>query len=280
MKKITALLVLALTALILAACGSGGEESGAEGNRKITLGISGSDTTIWDFVADKAEKEGIDLEIVTFSDYVAPNIALAEGELDLNAFQTISYFDEFVAEHKIDIVPIGSTVIAPMGLYSDKYKSIEELPEGAQIALPNEATNMGRGLLLLQEAGLIKLSDDAGLTGTAEDIIENPKNIELVPMVSGQTPRAMADVAASIINNGIAVDAGLNPTEDPIARESNTAKPYINLIAASKENADDPDYLKIVELYQQEDTKEFIIEHTKGAQIPTFIPVEELVDYQ
>jgi D-methionine transport system substrate-binding protein len=279
MKKITALLLLAITALVLAACG-GGDDTGSGGNRKITLGISGSDTTIWDYVADKAEKEGIDLEIVTFSDYVAPNMALAEGELDLNAFQTISYFDEFVAEHKIDIVPIGSTVIAPMGLYSEKYKSIDELPQGAQIALPNEATNMGRGLLLLQEAGLIKLSDDAGLTGTAEDIIENPKNIELVPMISGQTPRAMADVAASIINNGIAVDAGLNPTEDPIARESATAKPYINLIAASKENADDPDYLKIVELYQQEDTKDFIIEHTKGAQIPTFVPVEELVDYQ
>ncbi|PSL34287.1 D-methionine transport system substrate-binding protein [Planomicrobium soli] len=279
MKKITALLLLALTVLILAACGNS-DESGAEGNRKVTLGISGSDTTIWDYVAEKAEKEGIDLEIVTFSDYVAPNIALGEGELDLNAFQTISYFDEFVAEHKLDIVPIGSTVIAPMGLYSDKYESLEELPEGAQIALPNEATNMGRGLLLLQEAGLIELSEDAGLTGTAKDITKNPKNIELVPMISGQTPRAMADVAASIINNGIAVDAGLNPTEDPIARESATAKPYINLIAASKENADDPDFLKIVELYQQDDTKDFIIEHTKGAQIPTFVSVEELVDYQ
>lgn len=279
MKKITFLLLLAVLALLLAACGGGDEES-ADGNRKITLGISGSDTTIWDYIGEKAAKEGIDLEIVTFSDYVAPNMALAEGELDLNAFQTISYFDEFVAEHKLDIVPIGSTVIAPMGLYSDKYKSTDELPDGAQIALPNEATNMGRGLLLLQEAGLIKLSEDAGLTGTEDDIIENPKNIELVPMISGQTPRAMADVAASIINNGVAVDAGLNPTEDPIARESNTAKPYINLIAASKENADDPDFLKIVELYQQDDTKEFIIEHTKGAQIPTFVPVEELVDYQ
>lgn len=279
MKKITSLLLLALLALLLAACGGGDEES-ADGNRKVTLGISGSDTTIWDYIADKAEKEGIDIEIVTFSDYVAPNMALAEGELDLNAFQTISYFDEFVGEHNIDIVPIGSTVIAPMGLYSEKYESLDELPEGAQIALPNEATNMGRGLLLLQEAGLIKLSEDAGLTGTAEDIIENPKNIELVPMISGQTPRAMPDVAASIINNGVAVDAGLNPTEDPIARESETAEPYINLIAASKENADDPDFLKIVELYQQEDTADFITEYSKGAQIPTFVPVEDLVDYQ
>jgi D-methionine transport system substrate-binding protein len=278
MKKMTLTVLFALLALVLAACGD--DASGEEGNRKVTLGISGSDTSIWDFVAEKAEKEGIDLEIITFSDYVAPNLALAEGELDLNAFQTISYFDEFVAEHNIDIVPIGSTVIAPMGLYSDKYKSIDELPDGAQIAVPNEATNMGRALLLLQEAGLIKLSDDAGLTGTADDIIENPKNIEIMPMVSGHTPRAMPDVAGSIINNGVAVDAGLNPTEDPIAAESDTATPYINLIAASAENAEDEDFLKIVELYQQDDTADFIIEHTKGASIPTFIPVEELVDYQ
>lgn len=278
MKKTLTLLLLTLLALALAACGNNTE--GADGQRKISLGISGSDTTIWDFIAEKAAEEGIELEIITFSDYVAPNIALAEGELDLNAFQTISYFDEFVGEHNIDIVPIGSTVIAPMGLYSEKYESIDDLPDGAQIAVPNEATNMGRALLLLQEAGLITLSDDAGLTGTADHIIDNPKNIEIIPMIAAQTPRAMADVAGSIVNNGIAVDAGLNPTEDPIARESETATPYINLIAASAENADDEDFLKIVELYQQEDTADFIVEYSKGAQIPTFISVEELVDYQ
>lgn len=277
MKKIKTTLLLAVLVLVLTACG---DDSSAEGTTKVTLGISGSDTTIWDYIAEKAEKEGIELEIQTFSDYVAPNLALAEGELDLNAFQTISYFDEFVKEHTINIVPIGSTVIAPMGLYSEKYETIDELPKGSQIAVPNEATNMGRALLLLDEAGLITLSEDAGLTGTADDIIENPKHIEIVPMVSGHTPRAMPDVAASIINNGVAVDAGLNPTDDPIARESDTAKPYINLIAANAEDADNEAYLKIVELYQQEDTTEFIIEHTKGAQIPTIVSVEELVDYQ
>lgn len=277
MKKVTATVLLSLSALTLAACG---DDSSSGDTTKVTLGISGSDTTIWDYIADKAEAEGIDLEIQTFSDYVAPNLALAEGELDLNAFQTISYFDEFVEEHNIDIVPIGSTVIAPMGLYSDKYESIDEIPEGSQIAMPNEATNMGRALLLLDEAGLITLSEDAGLTGTAADIIDNPKNIEIMPMVSGHTPRAMPDVAASVINNGVAVDAGLNPTDDPIARESETAKPYINLIAASAEEADNEAYQKIVELYQEEDTAEFIIEHTKGGQIPTVVSVEELVDYQ
>lgn len=277
MKKLTAFAATAGLATLLAACGSDGT---AGDTTKVTLGISGSDTSIWDYVGEKAEKEGIELDIITFSDYVAPNLALAEGELDLNAFQTISYFDEFVAEHNVDIVPIGSTVIAPMGLYSDKYESIEELPEGAQIAMPNEATNMGRALLLLDESGLITLSEDAGLTGTAADITDNPKNIEIVPMTSGHTPRAMADVAASIVNNGIAVDAGLNPTEDPIARESDTATPYINLIAAQAGQEDNEAYQRIVELYQEEDTAEFIIEHTKGAQIPTFISVEELVDYK
>ena len=146
--------------------------------------------------------------------------------------------------------------------------------------MPNEATNMGRALLLLDEAGLITLSEDAGLTGTAEDIIDNPKNIEIMPMVSGHTPRALPDVAGSVINNGVAVDAGLNPTEDPIAGESDTATPYINLIAANAEDADNEAYLKIVELYQEQDTADFIIEHTKGAQIPTVVTVDELVDYQ
>ena len=277
MKKLTALIATAGLATLLTACG---DDSSAGETTKVTLGISGSDTTIWDYVGDKAAKEGIELDIITFSDYVAPNLALAEGELDLNAFQTISYFDEFVEEHNVDIVPIGSTVIAPMGLYSEKYDSIEELPDGAQIAMPNEATNMGRALLLLDESGLITLSDEAGLTGTEADIVENPKNIEIVPMTSGHTPRAMADVAASIVNNGIAVDAGLNPTEDPIARESDTAKPYINLIAAQKGQEDNEAYQRIVELYQEEDTAEFVIEHTEGAQIPTFVSVEELVDYQ
>ena len=277
MKKLAGILSITSLGFILAACGG---DDNADGNREITLGISGSDTTIWDYVGEKAAEEGIDINIITFSDYVAPNLALDQGELDLNAFQTISYFDEFVAEHNIDIVPIGSTVIAPMGLYSEKYNSIDELPDGAQIAMPNEATNMGRALLLLQEAGLITLSKDAGLTGTAADITDNPKNIEIMPMTSGHTPRAMQDVAASVVNNGIAVDAGLNPTDDPIARESDTATPYINLIAAHEDHADDEDFLKIVELYQQEDTAEFIVEHTQGAQIPTFIPVSELVDYQ
>lgn len=277
MKKFASLLSVTALSVVLAACG--GDENG-EGNRQVTLGISGSDTTIWDYVGEKAAEEGIDINIITFSDYVAPNLALDQGELDLNAFQTISYFDEFVEEHNIDIVPIGSTVIAPMGLYSEQYNSIDELPDGAQIAMPNEATNMGRALLLLEEAELITLAEGVGLTATAADIVENPKNIEIMPMTSGHTPRAMQDVEASIINNGIAVDAGLNPTEDPIAGESDTATPYINLIAAHEENAQDEDFLKIVELYQQEDTAEFIIEHTKGAQIPTFIPVSELVDYQ
>ncbi|MGD7046488.1 MetQ/NlpA family ABC transporter substrate-binding protein [Jeotgalibacillus proteolyticus] len=272
MKKWTTLSLVSILTLTLAACG--GDEDGP-----VRIGISGSDTRIWDFVAEKAAEEDIEIQIVTFSDYVQPNIALSEGELDLNAFQTISYFDDFIEERELDLAPIASTVIAPMALYSEKIDSIEELPEGATIAVPNEATNLGRALLLLEEAELIELSDEAGLTGTEQDITSNPKNIEILPVVAGQAPRSLPDVDAAIINNGIAVDAGFSPVNDSIFRESDTATPYINIIAAQTEDTDREDLQRIGELYQEDDVAEFIEEEYDGGMIPTFIPVEDLTDY-
>ncbi|WP_404408066.1 MetQ/NlpA family ABC transporter substrate-binding protein [Jeotgalibacillus malaysiensis] len=271
MKKTIGTLVLASTATLLAACGGDSET--------VTIGVSGSDTRIWDFVAEKAAEEDIEIEIVSFSDYVQPNIALAEEDIDLNAFQTISYFDEFIEDRELDLSPIASTVIAPMALYSEKVDSVEELPDGATIAVPNEATNLGRALLLLEESGLIELSDDAGLTGTPEDITENTKNITLEPIVAGQTPRVLPDVDASIINNGIAVDAGFSPVDDSIFRESDTATPYINIIASRTEDQDNEVYQRIGELYQQEDVAQFIEDEYNGGMIPTFVSLEELTNY-
>jgi D-methionine transport system substrate-binding protein len=243
---------------------------------KVKVGVSGSDNRIWDYVSEKAEKEGIEVEIVRFSDYVQPNIALAEGELDANAFQTISYFNAFKKEHELDLTPIATTVIAPMGIYSEKYKTVEEIPEGGKIAVPNEATNMGRALLLLQEAGLITLPKDFDGNGAVEKIVDNPKNLEIVPVVAGQTPRVLPDVAASIINNGIAVDAGFNPTNDSIFHESATATPYINIIAVRTEDKDNETLQKLADLYQEDDVKEFIEKEYKGSTIPTFVPLSEI----
>ncbi|WP_409252318.1 MetQ/NlpA family ABC transporter substrate-binding protein [Bacillus sp. SCS-153A] len=271
-KLLLAVLILAL-AVTGAACSN---STSGEETVKIKVGVSGSDNRIWDYVSEKAEKEGIEVEIVRFSDYVQPNIALAEGELDANAFQTISYFNAFKKEHDLDLAPIATTVIAPMGIYSEKYDSVEDIPEGGKIAVPNEATNMGRALLLLQEAGLITLPEDFDGNGAVEKIVTNPKNLEIVPVVAGQTPRVLPDVAASIINNGIAVDAGFTPTKDAIFHESETATPYINIIAVRTEDKDNETLQKLAEIYQEDDVKEFIEKEYKGNVIPTFVSLSHI----
>ncbi|MGD6842918.1 MetQ/NlpA family ABC transporter substrate-binding protein [Bacillus infantis] len=274
MKKLILTVIILALAVFSAACSS--STSGKEKEKEVKIGVSGSDNRIWDFVAKKAEKEGIKVEIVRFSDYVQPNIALAEGELDANAFQTISYFNAFKKEHDLDLSPIATTVIAPMGIYSEKYKDVKDIPEGGKIAVPNEATNMGRSFLLLQEAGLITLPEDFDGNGSIDKIVDNPKNLEIVPVVAGQTPRVLPDVAASIINNGIAVDAGFNPVEDSIFHESATATPYINIIAARTEDKDNETLKRLGELYQEDDVAEFIEKEYKGSTIPTFVPLSEI----
>lgn len=274
MKKLLLSIIIITLAIISAAC----SEKTSEGKESTTvkLGVSGTDTRIWDFVAKKAEKEGINIEIVSFSDYVAPNTALAEGEIDVNAFQTVAYFDVFIKEHKLDLVPIATTVLAPMGIYSEKYKDVKDIPDGAKIALPNDASNQGRALLLLQEAGLIELPEDFDPNGDLTQIKANPKNIEFVPIVPAQTPRALPDVAASVINNGIAGDAGLSPLDDAIFHESETATPYLNIIAVQAKDKDNKTYKRLAELYQSEDTAKFIEKEYKGNMIPTFVPLSNI----
>lgn len=274
MKKFLLALTILSTSVFTVAC-SGASDSSEE-STSVKIGISGSDTHVWEFIADKAKDEGIDIEIVTFSDYVQPNLALAEGDLDANAFQTVAYFDAFIDEHDLDLVPIATTVLAPMGVYSDKYTSVDEIPDGSQIAIPNDVTNAGRALLLLQESGLLTLTDDFAVDGTTNDIVENPKNIEIVEMEAAQTPRALPDVAASVINNGVAVDAGFVPLDDSIFHESATATPYVNIIATRSEDKDNETLNKIAEIYQTDEVAEFIEEEYKGSTIPTYIPLSDI----
>jgi D-methionine transport system substrate-binding protein len=276
MRKFGFILFLLIFSVMVAGCSSKEAKSSKKEEVTIKVGVSGSDDRIWDFVAKKAKKEGINVEIVRFSDYVQPNLALSEGEIDANAFQTISYFNAFKKEHKLDLTPIGTTVIAPMGIFSDKFKSVKEIPKGGKIAVPNEATNMGRAFLLLQEAGLIKLTKDFDGNGSLDKIVENPKKLDIVPVVAGQTPRVLPDVAASIINNGVAVDAGLSPTKDSIFLESATATPYINIIATKTKDKDRKELKKLVELYQQDDVKNLIKKEYKGNSIPTFVPLSKI----
>ncbi|MGG0718198.1 MetQ/NlpA family ABC transporter substrate-binding protein [Robertmurraya massiliosenegalensis] len=274
MKKLLLSIILLTLAVFAAGCSS--DSTQGKEITKVKLGISGTDTRIWDFISKKAEKEGIEIELVKFSDYVAPNTALAEGELDVNAFQTVAYFDVFIKEHNLDLVPIATTVLAPMGIYSEKYEDINEIPEGSKIALPNDASNQGRALLLLQEAGLIGLPEDFDPNGNVNQVTDNPKNLELIEVVPAQTPRVLPDVAASLINNGIARDAGLTPLTDAIYHEGETATPYINIIAVQAEDKDDKTLNRIAELYQEEDTAKFIEEEYDGNLLPTFVPLSNI----
>ncbi|MFD1019447.1 MetQ/NlpA family ABC transporter substrate-binding protein [Thalassobacillus hwangdonensis] len=272
MKKLIAFILLVVS-VVLGAC-SDGSASGKDD--VIKLGLNGSGVPIWEEVKKKAADEGIEIELVEFSDYVRPNQALADGDIDLNAFQTVSYFDAFIKEHDLDLAPIGTTVIAPMGIYSEKYEDVKDIPEGSKVALPKEATNMGRALLLLEQAGLIGLPDDFDGNGAIEKVEENPKNLQLEPIVAAQTPRVLPDVAISIINNGVAVEAGFTPVEDAIFIEDDTAKPYINIIASRADETDKEAYQTIVDIYQSEEIEQAIIEKYNNSLIPTFVPLEEI----
>ncbi|WP_175615252.1 MetQ/NlpA family ABC transporter substrate-binding protein [Piscibacillus halophilus] len=270
MKKfISMTLAFMVTTFILAGCNSGADET-------VKVGLNGSGIPIWEKVADLAAEEGIELELVEFADYVRPNLALADGDVDINAFQTVSYFDAFIEEHDLDLEPIATTIIAPMGIYSEKYESVNEIPEGGKVALPKEATNMGRALLLLEQAGLIGLPDDFDGNGDLDKIEENPKNLEFEPVVAAQTPRVLPDVAVSVINNGIAVEAGFIPVEDAIFREDDTATPYINIIAARADETDNEAYQKIAEIYQTEEVADHIREVYDNSLIPTYVELEEI----
>ncbi|MFD3448876.1 MetQ/NlpA family ABC transporter substrate-binding protein [Microbacteriaceae bacterium 4G12] len=275
MKKLLTIILACLLA-ISSGCSTKKETAAGKESKTVKIGVSGSDTRVWDFVKQKAKKEGITIDIVKFSDYVQPNMALAEGEIDANAFQTVAYFNAFKKEKNLDLTAIGTTVIAPMGLYSKKIKSVKDVKDGDQIAVPNDVTNLGRALLLLQKAELIQLKEGFDGKGGLENIVANPKHLKITPVVAGQTPRAMDDVAISAINNGIAVDAGLNPIKDSIYHEDQTAKPYINIIAAQTKRKNDKTLQKVVEIYQSDEVANFIKETYKGATIPTFVSVKEI----
>ena len=224
---------------------------------------------IMELIKDDLKAEGIELQIVEMNDYVTPNIALAEGDIDLNSFQHLPYLEQFKKDRNLNLVSAGVTYIAPLGLYSKKYKSVEELPDKATIAIPNDPTNSGRALLLFHRIGLIKLKDPTDLHATAFDIVENPKKIKFKQLEAAQLPRVIDDVDAAIINGGYALNAGFYPTKDSILLEDKDS-PYINIIAvrAGDENRED---IKIfVKHFQSEKVRNSINETFKGGFVPVF----------
>lgn len=274
MKKLVKLGFVAVALLLVATgCSKGNAKTKAEEKETtVKLGVIGSDTDVWDNVKERLKKDGINLEYVKFTDYNQPNAALADKSIDLNAFQHQFFLDNYNKEHGTNLVSIGNTVNAPLGIYSDKLKDVKELKDGAKVAIPNDVTNGGRALLLLQTAGLIKVDPAKKQTPTVSDITENKKDLKITELDAAQTARALSDVAISVINSGVAVDAGFTPTKDAIFLEpvDDNARPYVNIIVARKEDENNKIYQKIVTAYQTDETKKVIEETSKGSSVPAW----------
>ncbi|GGF84788.1 hypothetical protein GCM10007301_50950 [Azorhizobium oxalatiphilum] len=216
-----------------------------------------------------AAKQGLDIQIVEFSDYVVPNTALDAGEIQANSFQHQPYLDNQVADRKFKLVSVATTVNYPMGVYSKKYKSMDELPSGASLAIPNDPTNGGRVLLLLQDKGIIKLRDGVGFKPSVADITTNPKKLKIVEIDAAQLPRSLPDVDAAGINTNYAKEAGLDPVKDPILREDPKG-PYVNVIAVREQDKDKPWVAILVKSYQSPEVKKFIDDTFKGSVLASW----------
>ncbi|MEH7224025.1 MetQ/NlpA family ABC transporter substrate-binding protein [Bacillus sp. JJ1566] len=278
MKKWLLASLLVLVISVLAACGGSSESSGskdekAEGlysDEKLVIGVTaGPHEQILEKVKELAEKEDLNIEIKVFTDYVMPNIALDEKELDLNIFQTEPYFNAFKEDRKLDLIKSFDTVTFPMGVYSLTVKDVSELKDGAKIGLPSDPTNSGRALLLFEKAGLIKLDPDTGINSTVKDIEENKNNYEFIELDSAQIARQLEELDAAAINTNFAIEAGFTPSEDAIFIEPKDS-PYVNHAAVRTENKDDEIITKLADIYRSEEITKFIEEEFKGSIIPSW----------
>ncbi|MCG2179609.1 dipeptide ABC transporter glycylmethionine-binding lipoprotein [Staphylococcus epidermidis] len=275
MKKILSFLIVAI--LVLAACGG-------NNGKKVTIGVASNDTKAWEKVKELAKKDDIDLEIKHFSDYNVPNKALSDGDIDLNAFQHFAFLDQYKKAHKdTNIEALSTTVLAPLGIYSDKVKNIKDVKKGAQVAIPNDVSNQARALKLLESAGLIKLKKNFGLNGTTKDIESNPKDLKIKAVDAQQTARALSDVDISVINNGVATKAGKDAKKDPIYLEkasSDVVKPYINVVAVNSKDKDNKTYKKIIELYHSKEAQKALKEDTKDGEKPVDLSKKEIEEIE
>ncbi|MFF5005711.1 MetQ/NlpA family ABC transporter substrate-binding protein [Streptomyces phaeochromogenes] len=261
--------VLAL-GLGLTACGSESGSGGGGSDGPLVVGATAvpAGEVLSYIKKDLAAKNGLDLEIKEFTDYVLPNTALQEGSLDANLYQNEPYLDDFNKSKGTELVPVVKAYLPPMGVYSKKVQDVSELADGVTVAVPNDITNEGRALQLLASEGVITLKDGAGTTASPGDIVKNPKNLKFKELEPAQLPRSLDDVAAAVINNNYAQDAGLSPAEDAILLESVKNNPYANLLAVKKGNEDDPRVEKLAKLLTSPEVTKFIKDKYQGSVLP------------
>ena len=224
---------------------------------------------ILEFVKPALAKQGVELKIKVFTDYVQPNVQVAEGRLDANFFQHQPYLNEFNSSRGTELVSIAGVHVEPFGAYSSKIKSLADLPQGANVVIPNDATNGGRALLLLQKAGVITLKDDAGITATVKDIVNNPKAIKVRELEAATLPRVLTQVDLALSNPNYALEAGLNPSKDALVIEGSDS-PYVNILVVDSKNKDAADLQKLAKALNSAEVKAFINDKYKGAVVPAF----------
>lgn len=261
-------LSIAITALGIVASGAALAQE-----QTVRVGtVSGPDAQVWQVVQKVARRDGLNIKVVEFNDYVQPNAALDAGDLDANSFQHQPYLDSQIKQRGYKMVSVGYTYISPLGIYSQKLKSPKDLPQGGKVAVPNDPSNENRALLLLAAQGVIKLKSGAGTNGvnaTPLDVSDNPKKLKIVELDAAQLARALPDVAAAVINTNYALAAGLQPTRNAIALED-IHSPYANIIAVRTQDKDKPWVKKLVAAYQSEEVKQFMKNEFKGAMVPSF----------
>ena len=265
MKKLMALLA---AALLLAGCSSSG--SGDAGRQTLTVAATAvPHAEILKEVKPILAKEGVNLEIKVFADYVQPNVQVDEKSIDVNYFQTKPYLDAFNRERKTHLVIITGVHIEPFGAYSHKLKSIDQLPDGATVAIPNDPSNNSRALLLLAKHNLITLKDPNDELATVKDITANPKNLKFKELEAAMLPRTLDEVDLALINTNYALAAGLNPTKDALLIESKDS-PYVNYLVGRPDNKDDPCVQKLAKALTSPEVKNFIEQKYHGAVLPAF----------
>lgn len=288
MKKLISLF-LSVSVLLLVACGKQQSEpqAGKSGDssqlQTVVIASTGSDADIWRYISTLPETKaaGVKLEVKNFTDYVAMNTAVANKEVDLNAFQSYAYLVAFNASNKDKIAPVATTYLEPMGIYSSKHKKVEEFPQGASIAIPNDAANEARALLLLQSAGLIKLKADFDpAKGTPSDIIDNSKKIDIKPIQMATAVRVKDEVDAIVLGNTLALEGGLNVLKDSIYYEpvDQSTKLNVNILAAAESRKDDPILQKVGQLYHTEAVKKYVKQHFGGTKVDVNQPISYLTE--
>ncbi|MBR1397924.1 MAG: MetQ/NlpA family ABC transporter substrate-binding protein [Selenomonadaceae bacterium] len=274
MKKILSMFAVLMTSAALIT-GCGGDDGGSANKpaESKTLKVGASPvphSEILEQIRPALKDEGINLEIVEFSDYVQPNIALNDKELDANFFQHEPYLNDFIKEHtEMKLTNAGGIHIEPMGIYSKKVTDLKELMDGASIAIPNDPTNGGRALMLLEKAGLIKLRDGVKETATVQDVVENPLNIMFQEVEAAQLPRTLEDVDAAVINTNYAMQINLVPTKDALFMEDSTS-PYVNIVAVRVGDENRPEIQALMKALKSDAVKKFINEKYNGAIVPAF----------